>query len=250
MSIKKRGEKSMMDIDKLLEKSFDQLAKEEYEKRSLEFPKHRFSLKFWWKIHWLFQKIGVGKMTEQEGISVMELFRPIHSKRRIVAIILLILMVIGGTAVAAEPFIHWLQNFSVVQNEDHVKIQNNTVDGTSEHVKENFRKYYITNAPKGYIFNYEKFDENFQRNMIRYHNENDDILSLKQTWQEDDLEENLTSDKKRIEDVEVNGFTGYYAEDNEVGSLILSNGIYKLVLDGNFSKEELLEIAENLQLAD
>ena len=75
-------------------------------------------------------------------------------------------------------------------------------------------------------------------------------MSLKQAWQEDDMAENLTSNMENIEDVKVNGLTGYYAKDNGVSSLILSNGVYKLVLDGNFSKEELLEIAQNLELTD
>ena len=244
MSInKKKGEKLMMDMDKLLERAFDQLAKEEYEKHSVEFPEHRFSLKFWWKIHCLFRKIGVPKMVDQEGSSVMELFHPIHSKRRIVVIILLILMVVGGTAVAAEPFIRWLQNFSVEQSKDHVKIQNGMTDGALEHTKENFKKYRLKNLPEEYTFWLDGFDDKFQRYKISYHNTKNDILSLKQAWQEDDMAENLTSNMENIEDVKVNGLTGYYAKDNGVSSLILSNGVYKLVLDGNFSKEELLEIA-------
>lgn len=237
-----------MDMDKLLERAFDQLAKEEYEKRPMEFPEHRFSLMFRWKMIRLFQRAGIGRKEYKEGDSLMTLFRPIHSKRRIIAIALLILIFLGGTA-AAEPFIRWLQDFYVEQNEDHVVIQNDTVDGTLEHTKENFRIYRLTEIPEGYSFNYEKFDEDFQRYMIRYHNKEDNILSIKQSWQEDELAENLTSDSENIEDVKVSGFTGYYAQDDGISSLILSNGVYRLVLDGMFSKEELVELAENLELS-
>lgn len=238
-----------MDMDKLLERAFDQLAKEEYEKRPMEFPEHRFSLMFRWKMIRLFQRAGIGRKEYKEGDSLMTLFRPIHSKRRIIAIALLILIFLGGTAAAAEPFIRWLQDFYVEQNEDHVVIQNDTVDGTLEHTKENFRIYRLTEIPEGYSFNYEKFDEDFQRYMIRYHNKEDNILSIKQSWQEDELAENLTSDSENIEDVKVSGFTGYYAQDDGISSLILSNGVYRLVLDGMFSKEELVELAENLELS-
>ena len=238
----------MMDMDKLLEKSFDQLAKEEYEKRVVDFPKHVFSLKFRWKIRSLFQKIRIGKVNDHGWASAMELFCPIHSKRRIVIIALLVIMVIGGTVVAAEPLIRWLHNFSVEQNKDHVRIQNDTTDGILEHTKENFKKYCLKELPEKYFLQFEEFDDDFQRYLIKYNNNENDILYLKQTWQEDDMAENLTSGVENIIDVKVNGFTGYYAEDNGVGSVILSNGIYKLVLEGEFSKTKLLELAGKLEL--
>ena len=239
-----------MDMDKLLERAFDQLAKEEYEKRLVEIPEHRFSLRFYWKMHPLFQRVGIGKKNHKMEDSPMELFRPIRSRRRMAAIALLILMLIGGTVVAAEPIIRWMQNFRVEQNEDHMVIQNDTVDGALEHTKENFRKYRLTQIPEGYYFNYEKFDEKFQRSKIGYFNENGNILTLKQTWQEDDMAENITSDTEAIENVEVNGFSGYYTEDNGIGSLVLSNGVYRLVLEGEFSEKELLELAGGLALSD
>mgnify|MGYP001077792078 FL=1 len=237
-------------MDKLLKRAFDQLAKEEYEKRLVEIPEHRFSLRFYWKMHLLFQRVGIGKENHTMGDSPMELFRPIRSRRRMAAIALLILMLIGGTVVAAEPIIRWMQNFRVEQNEDHMVIQNDTVDGALEHTKENFRKYRLTEIPEGYSLWMEKFNEGFQRYQISYHNAKEDILSLKQTWQEDDMAENLTSDAEAIENVEVNGFTGYYTEDNGIGSLILSNGVYRLVLEGEFSEKELLELAGGLELND
>ncbi len=236
------------DMDKLLERAFDQLAKEEYEKRLVEIPEHRFSLRFYWKMYPLFQRVEIGKKNDKAGDSPMELFRPIRSRRRMAAIALLILMLIGGTVVAAEPIIRWMQNFRVEQNEDHVVIQNDMVDKALERTKENFRKYRLTEVPEGYVLNYEEFDDAFQRYEIGYCNERDNILTLKQTWQEDDMAEHLTSDTEAIKDVEVSGFAGYYAEDNGIGLLVLSNGIYKLVLEGEFSKEELLELAGKLEL--
>ncbi len=187
---------------------------------------------------------GAGKT----GGSPMELFRPIRSKRRIVAIALLILMLVGGTTVAAEPFIRWLQNFYIEQNEDHVVVQNNELDESVEHTKENFRKYRLTEVPEGYSLKSETFEEDFQRYQIIYSSESGDILYIKQTWQQDDTTENLTSNTEVIKDVNVNGFTGYYVEDRGISSLIVSNGVYKLVLDGKFSKEELKNVVSKLEL--
>ena len=138
----------------------------------------------------------------------MELFRPIRSKRRIVAIALLILMLVGGTTVAAEPFIRWLQNFYIEQNEDHVVVQNNELDESVEHTKENFRKYRLTEVPEGYSLKSETFEEDFQRYQIIYSS----------------------------------------VEDRGISSLIVSNGVYKLVLDGKFSKEELKNVVSKLEL--
>lgn len=103
------------EMDKLLMQAFDQIAKEEYGNRPVDIPEHRFSLRFRWKMHKVFYMSGTGKEggAGKTGGSPMELFRPIRSKRRIVAIALLILMLVGGTTVAAEPFIRWLQNFYI-----------------------------------------------------------------------------------------------------------------------------------------
>lgn len=240
-----------VDMDKLLRQAFDQIAKEEYENRPVEIPEHRFSLRFHWKMHKLFRMSGAGKKegVGKTGGSPMELFRPIRSKRKMAAIALLILMLVGGTTIAAEPFIRWLQNFYIEQNEDHVVLQNNELDDSVEHTKENFRKYRLTEVPEGYSLESEKFDEGFQRYLLIYINE-EDTLFLKQTWQEDKSAENLTSDNQELMDVKVNGFTGYFAEDDGIGSLVLSNGVYKIVLGGEFSKEGLVQLANKLELVD
>lgn len=240
-----------VDMDKLLRQAFDQIAKEEYENRPVEIPEHRFSLRFHWKMHKLFRMSGAGKKegVGKTGGSPMELFRPIRSKRKMAAIALLILMLVGGTTIAAEPFIRWLQNFYIEHNEDHVVVQNNELDESVEHTKENFRKYRLTEVPEGYSLESEKFDEGFQRYLLIYINE-EDTLFLKQTWQEDKSAENLRSDNQELMNVKVNGFTGYFAEDDGIGSLVLSNGVYKIVLGGEFSKKELVQLANKLELVD
>lgn len=240
-----------VDMDKLLRQAFDQIAKEEYENRPVEIPEHKFSLRFHWKMHKLFRMSGAGKKegVGKTGGSPMELFRPIRSKRKMAAIALLILMLVGGTTIAAEPFIRWLQNFYIEHNEDHVVVQNNELDESVEHTKENFRKYRLTEVPEGYSLESEKFYDGFERYCFTYVNEGK-TLFLKQTWKEDKSAENLTSDNQELMDVKVNGFTGYFAEDDGIGSLVLSNGVYKIVLSGEFSKEELVQLANKLELVD
>lgn len=161
---------------------------------------------------------------------------------------LLVFVIAGGTAFGAEPIIQWLSKFSVEQEGDHFKIQNKELDENVEHTKDNFRKYFLTEIPEGYSLKSEEFEEGFQRYMISY-SKGKDMLILKQTWQEDKFQERLTLDED-LKNIEVNGFTGYYSEDEGIGSLVLSNGVYKLVLGGTFAKDELIEMAGKLKLSD
>lgn len=237
-------------MDELLIVAFEKAAKEEYNSRMQSLPKHRFSLKFYRKMHKLFQMLGIkGKYGDEKARdSILELYRPIHSKRRLAVLVLLLLMVIGGTSVASEPLIRWLSNFYVEQNDDHVILQNDT-DKEGIGSRDFFRKYQLKEIPDGYILNWEKFDKEFNRYTIYYVN-GDDVLTLKQNWQEEKYPEQVTSDTEQVKDIEVNGFTGYYVEDNGMGTLIISNGVYKLVLDGPFTKEELVDLAGKLELSD
>ncbi len=107
----------------------------------------------------------------------------------------------------------------------------------------------MTEVPVGYSLKSEDFDEKFQRYSTVYVNEKD-MFCLQQSWQEDNVPENLTLNKEDVENIAVNGFAGYYSEDNGVGSLVISNGVYKLMLGGAFTKDELIELAGNLELSD
>lgn len=237
-------------MDELLMLVFEETAKEGYNSRMQTFPNHRFSFRFYRKMHKLFQMSEIRGKHRGENVrgSIVELYRPIHSKRRLVVIVLLLLMVIGGTSVASEPLIRWLSNFYVEQNDDHVILQND-VDNMGIGSRDSFRNYQLTEIPEGYTLNWEKYDSEFNRYTTYYVNR-DDVFTLKQTWQEEKYPEHLTSDTEPLEDIKVNGFTGYYVEDNGIGSLIISNGVYKLVLDGPFTKDELVDLARKLELSD
>lgn len=238
-------------MDELIMLAFEEAAEKEYNSRLQSFPRHRFSIKFYWKMYRLFQiveKKNRGKH-KKDGRPILELYHPIRSKRRLVVVLLLLIMAIGGSSVASEPFIRWLSNFYMEQNIDHVRFENEkNNNGIGSRII--FRKYCIMDVPEGYMIESEDFDEGFQRYSIRYINGIGDILSLKQTWQEKEYPENLTSDTEEMKDIEINGFTGYCVEDNGMSSLIISNGVYKLVLDGPFSKKELIELAGKLELSD
>lgn len=241
----------MNDMDKLLKQALEEMVKEDYESRPKELPEHQFSVRFRRKMKQVFRMLESQERNgaNKSGDSLLELYRPIRSKKKWIAIALLILMLVGGSVIAAEPIKQWLNGFRIEQKEDHVRIQNEEVQGDVEEDRGEFRKYRLGEVPEGYVVGTEEFDKEFQR-YTSYYVKVDDVLTLKQTWQKEGYPENLTSDTEPIEDVKINGFTGYYVEDGGIGSLIVSNGVYKLVLDGNFTKNELMKLIEKLELID
>lgn len=248
--VTRRG--TMNDMDKLLEQAFEEMIKEGYDKRPKDLPRHQFSFEFRRKMKQVFQKF---ETQEKNGAtksddSLLELYRPIRSKRRWIAVALLILMLVGGSVIAAEPIIQWLNGFRIEQRSDHVRIQNEQVQKNEGEDRGDFRKYRLMEVPEGYTLKSENFNRECQKYRIAYVSLSEDILSLKQTWQEREYPENLTSDAKTLEEVNMNGFNGYYIEDGGIGSLIISNGVYKLVLDGAFSKDELIKLAGELELVE
>lgn len=240
----------MADMNQLLKEAFELLAREEYENRS-EVPKHKFSLRFHWNIHQIFRSAGATeKRKTTEKNTPFECYRPIRSRRKRIVFVCLMFAIVGGTVFAAEPVIRWLHNYYMKQHEDHVEIQKSEIDeGNTGSSNQEFRKYRLTKLPEGYSFEQEEFDEEFQKYLSNYNN-GENILWLKQTFKENEILGNVTSDTKLLEEVEINGFTGYYAEDNEMGTLILTDDTYVIMLYGNFSKEILMDLAEGLEMVE
>lgn len=242
----------MNDMDKLLKQALEEMVKEDYESRPKELPEHQFSVKFRRKMKQVFRMLESqeGNGANKSSDSLLELYRPIRSKRKWIALALLILMLVGGSVIAAEPIKQWLNGFRIEKTEDHVRIQNDEAQEDVGKDRGEFRKYRLTEVPEGFTLKFEKYEEEFQKYYITYANSEEEVLFLKQIWQENGAPENLTSDVESLEDVKVNGFTGYYIEDDKIGSIIISNGVYKVVLSGTFSREELIKLAEKLEIVD
>lgn len=240
----------MDQMDELLKEAFDQIVKEEYDRRPQKRKEHRFSLRFRWNMHRMMRDMerkpreGDGS----EGDSLMELYRPVASGKRRAVLVVLLIMLIGGTVVAAEPVIRWLYNHYIEQHADYVKVQNQ--EESENPSKNGFQRYEITDIPEGYRLESEEFNENFWDYQVHYINEEENVLFLEQTCQENGNLGKITSDAGSLNEVEAGDFTGYYMTDGSVGSLILSDGTYMVVLSGQFSEEELIEIADSLELAD
>jgi len=241
----------MQNMDKLLKEVFAEIVEEGYENRHKEVPKHRFSLKFKLKMYRLMHKVGImEKSPEREG-SILELYRPVHSKRRLVALVLLMVMLLGGTVVAAQTIIYWLHEVILEQHDDHLKIYNPNLkaeaESTTTPALEEFHKYRLTEIPEGYRFVEEEYFDSYGLYKMVYENSEGYSLLLRQSVVGNKTFGNVTSDRTEIEEVMVNDLQGYYVKDVDMASLVLSDGEYLIELLGALSKEELISVAESLE---
>lgn len=245
----------MDNMDLLLKEAFEEIVTEEYENRPLDLPEHRFSLKFRIKMRCLIRRIGTKEREPGEKTSILELYRPIRSRRRLILLIALMLLLLGGTVAAARTLICWLYEISLEQRDDHVKVnrEENVIMENGEETAEtekSFRKYKLTKIPEGYHLVSEEVGEKFEEYRVNYINEDGYALLFRQIKQDENTMGNVTSNREALEEVSVNGFEGYYVEDFDSANLILSDGETLIQLFGVLSKEELLELAEGLELTE
>lgn len=231
--------------DEVWKDAFDQIAKREYEQRPIAEKEHKFSLKFRWRMRTLLKRAGkaepVREKREVGGVPVTH----VMSKRRVVCLVMLIALMAGGTVFAAEPLIRWLYNQYIEQFTDHVEIKN-AKEAVSTDTGE-FQKYELGYLPEGYELVSEEYDEMFQTYEQIYINQENKVLLLRQMYV-DNYEPNLTSSSGEIQEVTSEELTGYYIPDQEMPSLVLSDGTYTITISSWESKEELLHMGKELIL--
>ncbi len=241
----------MQEMDILLKEAFAELVEQEYEQRPRNLPKHRFSLRFQIKMYRLIRQVGAKNKRLDGGSSMLELYRPVRSKRGLAIILALLLMLLGGTITAAETLVQWLNEIMLEQHWDHVKIRRMETEGSEREIagitENGFPKYKLSELPKTYHLVEERFYEELQEYKLVYKDSRDNILFFRQSGESKDAIGNITSIKTDMEKVKVNGFDGYYVKDNDTASLVLSDGEYLIELFGHLTKEELMLLAEKIQ---
>ncbi len=143
----------MQEMDILLKEAFGELVEQEYQQRPRNLPKHRFSMRFRIKMYRLLRQVGAKSKRLDGGSSMLELYRPVRSKRGLVIILALLLMLLGGTITAAETLVQWLNEIMLEQHGDHVKIfkkETGVMDEELSNGEERFFKYNLAELPEGY----------------------------------------------------------------------------------------------------
>lgn len=244
----------MQEMDILLKEAFGELIEQEYQQRPRNLPKHRFSMRFRIKMYRLLRQVGAKSKRLDGGSSMLELYRPVRSKRGLVIILALLLMLLGGTITAAETLVQWLNEIMLEQHGDHVKIRRMGTEisegkmiGATEDV---FPKYELSQVPKTYRLIEKRFYEEIQEYKIVYKDTRDNILFFRQSGESKDAIGNITSAKTEMEKVIVNEFVGYYVKDYDTASLVLFDEKYLIELSGSLTKEELILLAEKLQFVE
>lgn len=243
----------MQEMDILLKEAFGELIEQEYQQRPRNLPKHRFSMRFRIKMYRLLRQVGAKSKRLDGGSSMLELYRPVRSKRGLVIILALLLMLLGGTITAAETLVQWLNEIMLEQHGDHVKIfkkETGVMDEELSNGEERFFKYNLAELPEGYRLLEEVYIQRFNEYQITYVNDKGDMMLLRQSGCREGIMGNITSGFKGMDKVTVNDFMGYYVRDVDTANLVLTDGEYVIELFGNLSKKELISLAKRLQLEE
>lgn len=239
------------EMDKLLKAAFSQMVEQEYEKRPKEFPKHQFSPQFEHSMEELLRTGKISDKTEKKDkreFSMLALLRPIRSRRAVLAMVVLMVCMFGATVSGTNPIIVWLHNSWMEQHGDYVELESREKEEKSS--QGDFQRYELAQIPEGYLLEDEGFDESVGIYYMYYINEEENTFTFRQSMKDNGNLGNITANRKDMEQVKIGGFEGYYFKDSDNDNLILSNEEYILVFTGNVSKEEFLEMADKLQIAE
>lgn len=241
----------MDDIDKLLQAAFTEMVEKEYANRPTRFPRHRFSRRFRRNMDELLRTGKAPADNERKpagGFSLLELMRPVRSRRAILIVAALVVLLFGTTASGTNPIIVWLHDNWMEQHGDYVEIQNREKgEGIS---KKTFCKYELTEVPEGYEVVEAEFDESVGIYFMTYADKDGNLFIFNQAKKDNGNLGNVTANRKEMEEVNIGSLEGYYVHDAESSNLVLSDEDYMLVFSGELSKEELLEIASGLSAVE
>lgn len=237
----------MRELEELLREVLAEMIKQEYENRPKHIKRHFFSLRFRRRMRRMAKEVRAKRRTEENASPITDLYRPIRSKRRWLILLALLMILVGGTVTGAEPVICWLFEYCMEQHGNFVEMEQRENDNNTE--ADSFQKYEFAEVPEGYELVEEEFKSEFGVYQISYVNAEGRSLVLRQSLQENGNHGNTTSTREEMAEVEINDFQGYFVEDFDTSSLVLSDGKYMLEIFGGFSKEELLSLAMNLKRA-
>lgn len=242
-----QNEDHMQELERLLKEVLAELVKQEYENRPKHIKRHFFSLRFRRRMRRMVKEVRAERRAAKEASSITDLYRPIRSRKKWLIILALLLVLVGGTVAGAEPVICRLFEYCMEQHGDFVETESREDDSNS--TADSFQKYEFAKVPEGYELVEEEFKSEFGVYQVSYVNLEGEMLVLRQSLQENGNHGNTTSTREEMEDVEINDFHGYFVEDFDTGSLVLSDGKYMIEIFGSFSKEELLSLAGSLRYA-
>ena len=231
-------------------------------KHAMAAPKHRFSRTFRKKIKVLLQP-GMGKHT-------IPALYPVHGRRRVIVVVAVLVLLLGTTVTGRSFFQsllgkciltgytdHVQLNLGEPENLEMVAIEDNTKNtmeiGAEPDSEEDFE--FVCKkpqwVPEGYTLEREEYYENIEEYIQGYIENGGKSLWYRQM--RNDIGNNLgiSSNGNEQQEVMIENVKGYFIPDDELdgerGNLVWEDGKYLYIIGGDFTKEELVRMAETIK---
>lgn len=231
-------------------------------KHAMAAPKHRFSRTFRKKIKVLLQP-GMGKRT-------IPALYPVHGRRRVIVVVAVLVLLLGTTVAGRSFFQSLLGKYILTGYTDHVQLnlgepenlemvaiednEKNTMEIGAELDSEEDFEFVCKKpqwVPEGYTLEREEYKEDFQLYQNSYVNK-DGKYALYQQMRNDRVDNiGISSNGDEQQEVMIENVKGYFIPDDELdgerGNLVWEDGKYLYIIGGDFTKEELIRMAETIK---
>ena len=231
-------------------------------KHAMAAPKHRFSRIFRKKIKVLLQP-DMGKRT-------IPALYPVHGRRRVIVVVAVLVLLLGTTVMGRSFFQSLLGKYILTGYTDHVQLnlgepenlemvaiednEKNTMEIGAELDSEEDFEFVCKKpqwVPEGYTLEREEYKEDFQLYQNSYVNK-DGKYALYQQMRNDRVDNiGISSNGDEQQEVMIENVKGYFIPDDELdgerGNLVWEDGKYLYIIGGDFTKEELIRMAETIK---
>lgn len=231
-------------------------------KHAMAAPKHRFSRTFRKKIKVLLQP-DMGKHT-------IPALYPVHGRRRVIMVVAVLVLLLGTTVAGRSFFQSLLGKYILTGYTDHVQLnlgepenlemvalednEKNTAEIGAEPDSEEDFEFVCRKpqwVPEGYTLEREEYKEDFRLYQNSYVNK-DGKYALYQQMRNDRVDNiGISSNGDEQQKVMIENVKGYFIPDDELdgerGNLVWEDGKYLYIIGGDFTKEELIRMAETIK---
>lgn len=238
-----------------LKEAIARVCEADYEK-AMSAPKHRFSRAFRRTMKSLLQP-GMGKRT------IPKLY-PVHGRRRAIVVVAVLVLLLGTTVMARGFFQSVLGKHVLTGYTDHVQLNLPESEDADELLVENATEEESETetdfefvckkpqwVPEGYELEWETNKEDWGTYEQCYTNSTKQSMWYHQMRNDTGNNLGISSDGDEQQEVIIKDVKGYFIPDNtlneEKGNLVWEDGKYLYMIVGNFTKEELIKMAETVK---
>ncbi len=179
--------------------------------------------------------------------SAPEPTRRLRLNRRTVCILIAIIFLAAGAAAGAAAA-YVISPFIMKEHSDNTELFAGDISGAPEIIE---RVYYLDGLPEGYeeIERYSDWCEELV--IYQFGDDSYNIIMFTQTLKSE-FNQHFNTEGHYFEEIKINGHDGLYIDfsvkDSIGGSVVWDSGDYIFVLDGDLTKNELINLAKSAKL--